>query len=324
MRIQRLHDLQLFAPLLALGALLAAPAAAQNQSFNFTGATQQFAVPPGVCEIVVDAAGAAGGASGGVAQPLPGALGGRAIATIAVTPGEMLEINVGGMGGNGVLVVNGLALGGIGGFNGGGPGGDGADTDTTSQNSSGGGGGGASDVRQGGTTLGDRVVVAGGGGGAGGFVDVGGGGGGGGGGGLSGVPGASGVGASNPMGGGAGTQAGGGNGGINDSIFAINGVAGSGVSGIGGAGGSITGSSPGIGTSGGGGGGGGGFNGGGGGGGVAEGGGEASGGGGGSGLGPVGVVFQTAVRAGDGQVDLSWTVDPSCAPVPVRTGCGGP
>ena len=63
-------------------------------------------------------------------------------ATLAVVPGEILNVFVGGQGGTG----------GTAGFNGGGAGGDGF----------GGGGGGASDIRRGGTAL----VVAGGGGGA--------------------------------------------------------------------------------------------------------------------------------------------------------------
>lgn len=82
----------------------------------------------------------------------PGKGGAGAVATgkLAVTPGQTLQVWVGG---KGTLFS--------GGFNGGGSGG------TSGGGGGGGGGGGASDVRVGNGTLSDRVIVAGGGGGGG-------------------------------------------------------------------------------------------------------------------------------------------------------------
>ena len=110
-----------------------------SQTFDFAGTQQTFVVPAGVTQLTIAAYGASGGATPSVA---PGR-GGRVTATVAVTPGEMLSVYVGG---------EGLAAGG---FNGGGGGGGGG-------LSVAGGGGGASDVRRGST----KLVVAGGGGGA--------------------------------------------------------------------------------------------------------------------------------------------------------------
>jgi hypothetical protein len=113
------------------------PASATTETFNFTGAAQTWTVPAGLTEATFDLYGAQGGGIPGDPLFLPG-LGGRATATIAVTPGASIQVNVGGQGG---------IFGGGGGFNG--------------------GGGGASDIRIGGTALTDRVLVAGGGGGSG-------------------------------------------------------------------------------------------------------------------------------------------------------------
>ncbi|KAL6076385.1 Glycine rich protein [Balamuthia mandrillaris] len=110
-------------------------------------------VPPYVEEITVYAEGAGGGTghnSGG-----PGGEGGWVRATLMVTPGETLYLNVGGRGTNGVGY--GSPSGGI---NGGGNGGYG-----TGVQNPGGSGGGASDVRRGNNTLEARLLVAGGGGG---------------------------------------------------------------------------------------------------------------------------------------------------------------
>ncbi|MCU1467070.1 MAG: fibronectin type protein, partial [Actinomycetia bacterium] len=96
-------------------------------TFTYTGTVAEYTVPAGVHYVVIDTWGAQGGG-----------LGGHAGGTIAVTPGEVLRVRVGGSNG----------------FNGGGAGG-----------TFGGNGGGATDVRQGGDTLADRVVVGGGGGG---------------------------------------------------------------------------------------------------------------------------------------------------------------
>jgi hypothetical protein len=114
-----------------------------TQTFEFTGAPQEFVVPPAVTSVTIYAAGHMGGPG------LLGGLGGSVTATIPVTPGESLAVYVGGMAFPDPTP----------GWNGGGWGGYG-----TSGNH-GGGGGGASDVRQGGTALENRVVVGGGGGG---------------------------------------------------------------------------------------------------------------------------------------------------------------
>ncbi len=114
-----------------------------NQPFNFTGSAQTFVVPAGVTSLNVEVRGAQGGNAN---NSVNGGFGGRVNGTLAVTPGETLQINVGGKGGSGASVP-------YGGFNGGGVG------------IQGGGGGGASDIRRGGFMLTDRLVVAGGGGG---------------------------------------------------------------------------------------------------------------------------------------------------------------
>jgi len=120
-----------------------------TQSFNFTGAVQSFTVPANVTELNVDLRGAAGGAS--EASINQGGLGGRVQAKLAVTPGTVLNIYIGGVGTQGGASWTWYN----GGWNGGGNG------------WRGGGGGGASDIRIGGTALTNRVLVAGGGGGAG-------------------------------------------------------------------------------------------------------------------------------------------------------------
>jgi hypothetical protein len=125
-------------------------------TFSFTGNAQTFTVPHCVTTISVDAR----GAEGGQAYPVPTlgvpGKGGRITAIITVTPGQVLQINVGGAGANGTP-----SLGGVGGFNGGGSGGA-----AFSGPPSGGGGGGASDIRYFPYTLFERIVVAGAGGGS--------------------------------------------------------------------------------------------------------------------------------------------------------------
>ncbi|MBK9300735.1 MAG: T9SS type A sorting domain-containing protein [Bacteroidetes bacterium] len=126
-----------------------APGGGAPITFNFTGAAQTYTVPAGVTSINIETWGAQGAnaAVGGT-----GGLGGYAAGTLAVVPGQILNIYVGGQ--------NGYNGGGVGGLNG---------------NSVGGGpslgnapnGGGATDIRVGGVGLGNRVIVAGGGGGAG-------------------------------------------------------------------------------------------------------------------------------------------------------------
>jgi hypothetical protein len=109
-------------------------------TFAYTGGVQTYTVPAGITSLSVDMAGAAGGSS----YIAAGGMGGRLQATLAVTPGQVLTIYVGGAGTT------------AGGYNGGGS----APYDY-------GTGGGASDIRTGGTALANRVLVAGGGGGAG-------------------------------------------------------------------------------------------------------------------------------------------------------------
>ena len=124
------------------------PCTTGSQTFTFTGALQTWVVPAGVTSVTVDMSGAQGGGT-------LGGNGGRAQGVLTVTPGQTLNIHVGGKP---------TAQLGPGGYNGGGA--------TTvlpcGPNASNGfPGGGASDIRIGGNTLNDRVVVAGGGGGQG-------------------------------------------------------------------------------------------------------------------------------------------------------------
>jgi hypothetical protein len=147
-------------PLLALPMWVmatAAPADAQPVPapiiFPYIENADTWVVPAGVFAATFDVYGAVGGQL--EFNISPGGRGGRATATIPVTPGSVITIVVGGKGED----VGSCSSGPIkGGFNGGGAGGlavcDGA------------GGGGASDVRIGGDALSNRVLVAGGGGGA--------------------------------------------------------------------------------------------------------------------------------------------------------------
>lgn len=113
----------------------------QMVTFAYTGSTQTWTVPADVVKATLDLYGAQGAGEGN------GGLGGRATATIAVTPGDVITIVVGGTGGHPAFEGP-TAIG----YNGGGDGWH--------------AGGGATDVRVGGTDLDDRVLVAGGGGGS--------------------------------------------------------------------------------------------------------------------------------------------------------------
>ena len=147
----------LFKPILffAFTFLLSISWSQLETTFTYTGAPETFVVPPGVVEIQVEAWGAQGQAlTDEDYDGSTGGLGGYAVGILSVTPGEVLNIYVGGTGSEGV-----------GGFNGGGVGGYG--TPSTGSGGYAGSGGGASDIRQGGVSLGDRVIVAGGGGGGG-------------------------------------------------------------------------------------------------------------------------------------------------------------
>jgi len=110
-----------------------------TKTFVFTGAPVSFVAPPGCASIVVKAWGAGGGGSGGDTgdRGTTGGAGGFARATLAVTAGELLVVEVGGGGGGGGVSPNTYASGG-------------------------GGGGDLSGIRRGASWL----VVAGGGGGA--------------------------------------------------------------------------------------------------------------------------------------------------------------
>jgi hypothetical protein len=104
-----------------------------TSSFQFTGSTATYTVPAGVEKLQVDVQGAQGGSS---AAPVVGGKGGRVRATLAVTPGETLFLNVGGGGGTHFPFFHKDDV--SAGFNGGGAG-----------TGNGSGGGGASDIRRG-------------------------------------------------------------------------------------------------------------------------------------------------------------------------------
>jgi len=262
---------------IAISLTLAAPASATTETFGHTGAAQTFTVPAEVTKVSVDAFGGAGGQDFFGASP--GGRGGRATAMIAVSPGEELEVNVGGAGS-------------AGGFNGGGG------VSGCGGGGGGGAGGGASDVRRDADAdtdheLAERVVVAGGGGGGGGggYAGVGGGTGGGTTGGDGGLNGdssettAPGRGGTQGAGGAAGTSAGG----TFDGQPGQLGV---------GADATTCGSAGGGGLYGGG---------------SAPIGGFSAGGGGGSGFTASGSGMTNGVREGDGQVILTYTVSPTPA-----------
>jgi gliding motility-associated-like protein len=122
-------------------------------TFNYTGAMQTWVVPPCVYTVTIDVRGAKG-AGNNSGSPGNGGLGARVQGSLAVTPGQVLNIYVGGTGGFPA-----------GGWNGGG---NGANAGGGCGVIGSGGGGGASDIRIGGTALANRVAVAGGGGGKGG------------------------------------------------------------------------------------------------------------------------------------------------------------
>ncbi|MCW3121995.1 MAG: surface protein, partial [Flavipsychrobacter sp.] len=161
-------------------------------TFNYTGAVQLFTVPSGVTSLNVRLWGAEGGGSEDCSLIIntDGGLGGYSQGTLAVTPGQVLNVYVGGK--PATFVGSGSPTAG---FNGG-----------SKSGQYGGGGGGASDIRVSGTALTDRAIVAGGGGGGNtGCPDHGAGGNGGG---LTGNSGSNGSGGFTPAGG--GTQAAGG------------------------------------------------------------------------------------------------------------------
>ncbi|MGH3176733.1 MAG: glycine rich domain-containing protein, partial [Streptosporangiaceae bacterium] len=120
-----------------------------------TPGQQTFTVPAGVTAATFDLYGAQGG-SGELGQA-PGGNGAHVHAILPLTPGQALQLMVGGQGSDNET----------GGFNGGGSG-----TNTGNTSAASGGGGGATDIRQSGTSLANRVLVAAGGGGGGGCVSA--------------------------------------------------------------------------------------------------------------------------------------------------------
>lgn len=133
-------------PLLLLSCLTALTATAQTVTFTYTGDLDSLVIPNCVDSVIINAWGAEGGSTtfGGIAGK-----GAFVSAKMAVTPGDVIYVYVGGQDG----------------YNGGGAGGLGVASDGVTDYA--GHGGGASDVRVGGTNLDDRMLVAGGGGGAG-------------------------------------------------------------------------------------------------------------------------------------------------------------
>src|SRR5579859_129123 len=84
-------------------AVAAQPAtSAQTVTFTYTGAAQTWTVPAGVNRATFDVLGAQGGT--GAEAPLfsgPGGLGGETIASLPVTAGQVVQVNVGGASANG-------------------------------------------------------------------------------------------------------------------------------------------------------------------------------------------------------------------------------
>ncbi len=131
-------------------------AVAQTRTFSYTGASQTYTVPAGIHYLAVDAK----GASGGIDDLFPafasvGGCGGRTKSVLVVTPGEILNIYIGGKGLNSSTRLH------NGGYNGGGLSG------VVSPFGQAGSGGGGTDIRIGGTTAVNRVIIAAGGGGGG-------------------------------------------------------------------------------------------------------------------------------------------------------------
>lgn len=139
-------------PFAILGAALASLAvvsAARAETFAYTGAVQQYTVPTGVTQLSVTVV--VGGSGGLGFNTRCTNRASQVTGVLPVTPGQVLDVYVGGAGG-----AADFRIAGRGGFNGGG---DGAP--------SGGGGGGGSDIRTEGAGFPDRLVVAGGSGGSG-------------------------------------------------------------------------------------------------------------------------------------------------------------
>ena len=150
----------------ATGSTTTIGSCSSNVVYAYTGSLQTFTVPAGCTSINAVVNGAQGGDGSSITSSGQGGAGGSVSATIAVTPGQVLQLYVGGKGTDGcsscITVPEGGSNSGGGATGGNGSGGvfgeDGA------------GGGGASDIR---TTAGSgtadlttRIITAGGGGGA--------------------------------------------------------------------------------------------------------------------------------------------------------------
>ncbi|MFE7468824.1 prealbumin-like fold domain-containing protein [Streptomyces sp. NPDC057499] len=265
---------------------------AGSRTFVFTGTPESFTVPEDVCSLSVTAFGAAGGTG---QYDVPGGGGAQVSATLDVTAGQVLTVDVGGAGhaGDDPLAPT------QGGYGGGGMGGA-YRVDGQIRGIAAGGGGGRTVISSGTTPL---VVAGGGGGGGGSFFSsaIGGGSGG-----RTGEPGTGLPGDDEGKPGRSGGE--GGQGGINVPTAEPNGQNGSSAVGpVGGRGGDNTGDPHG------------GVGGGGGGGATGGGGGAASptaqnsgaGGGGGSSTGPANATFVTGARRGNGEAVLQWEPCPT-------------
>ena len=127
-----------------------------TNTYNYiSAAAQTWTAPLNVTSVAIQAQGATGGSGNYGGFQSPGGAGGLVYGTLAVTPGQTINIYVAsaGQNSNGAGAV--LASGGA--------------TTGGARGAFGGGGGGASDIRVGGTALTNRVLVAAGGGGGGAF-----------------------------------------------------------------------------------------------------------------------------------------------------------
>ena len=96
---EQIPALMLLGLVLALTASSAASAAPTTQTFPFNGNSQFFTIPDGVTSVQITVQGGSGGmgyptVGGGI-----GGAGAQITGTVAVTPGEPWEIDVGGAGG---------------------------------------------------------------------------------------------------------------------------------------------------------------------------------------------------------------------------------
>jgi len=136
-----------------------------TQNFGYSGSGQTYTVPAGITTLNYNLSGGAGGMgiypvynpNTGVYYDIIGGNGGNITGTLAVTPGDVLNIFVGNAGSSPHFGIGN-------GYNGGGD----LGAYSGSIYAFGGGGGGATDIRIGGIDLINRIVVAGAGGGAGG------------------------------------------------------------------------------------------------------------------------------------------------------------